>query len=303
MPQELVIDIHTHTFPNAEIGKQAMMGRGQSGYAGTIPEVLSVMQHVGISHVAMVNMTPVQEMRMAALERLPHDTSARAMALAERQQLAEMIGRVIRRNEWTCGVSREHPELFAFIGLVPEMGSEAMLDELEDKLAKGAHGLKLHPAECAFYPANPALWPVYRRCEELDLPVLAHSGEFFLPMESARLRFFVPVLRAFPQLKLVLAHLGKPDFAEAREIAATFPNAYFDTSTAITGGQHDHQVPPGEEVRLIREIGVERVLFGTDFPWLSQERDFEFISRLALSDGERRAILGENAARLLGLTS
>ena len=301
MPQELTIDIHVHTFPNAEIGRQAMMGRSQSGCDGTIPEVLSEMQRVGISHVAMVNMTPVQEMRLAALERLPHGMSARAMAAAERQQLAVMIGRMIRRNEWTCDVSREHPELFAFIGLVPEMGSEAMLDELEDKLAKGARGLKLHPAECAFYPANPALWPVYRRCEELGLPVLTHAGEFYMPMESARLRFFGPVLQAFPRLKLVLAHLGKPDFAEAREIAATFPNAYFDTSTAITGGQHADQVPPGEEVRLIREIGVERVLFGTDFPWLSQERDVEFISRLGLSEGERRAILGENAARLLGL--
>ena len=301
MAQDLVIDIHTHIFPTAEIGRQAMSGRGQSGYDGTVPEVLSVMRRAGISHTVMANMTPVQEMRLAALERLPHETSAREMAAAERQQLAGMIGRMVRRNEWTCGVAREHPELIGFIGLVPEMGPGAMLDELEDKLAKGASGFKLHPAELAFYPTNPALWPVYRRCEELGVPVLSHAGEFFLPMESARLRFFLPVLEAFPRLKLVLAHLGKPDYDEARQIAATFPNAYFDTSTAITGGQHAHQLSAGESVRLIREIGVERMLFGSDFPWLSQERDIEFIAGLGLSDGERRAVLGENAARLLGL--
>ncbi len=66
-------------------------------------------------------------------------------------------------------------------------------------------------------------------------------------------------------------------------------------------GSEQLRVPLGEEVRLIRTLGVERVLFGSDFPWYDPERDIAFLSELPLSEGERCAILGENAARLFGL--
>lgn len=296
-----VVDIHVHTYRTPEMGVQAQGGKAGAGLHGTVDELLSIMQRAGIVKSVMVNMTPVLEMREASLRR-SMSSSAREMAIAERQQFSEMIGRQERRNDWTCGVAREHPELLAFIGLLPDMGSEAALNEIEDKLAKGAIGVKLHPASHGFYPNDPALWPVYRRCEELGLPVLAHGGTFMTGFESSRPHFFAPVLRQFPRLKLIIAHLGRPDFEEVRKIAADFPNALFDTSAAISSHTSGLQVPRGEEVGLIREIGVERVFFGSDFPWHDPERDLAHVSELKLTSEERQAILGGNAAMLLGIS-
>lgn len=56
-----------------------------------------------------------------------------------------------------------------------------------------------------------------------------------------------------------------------------------------------------QAVEMIRTIGADRVLFGTDYPWVDPMGDIERIRSLNLTEEERRKILGENAARLLGL--
>ena len=71
MPPMDVVDLHTHTYPRAEVGRQAMGGEGWSPYAGTVPELRAAMARGGIAAALTANLTPIPPMRDAALARLP----------------------------------------------------------------------------------------------------------------------------------------------------------------------------------------------------------------------------------------
>lgn len=299
------IDVHVHTYRTREMGRQAMMGRGHTDYGGTVEELLEIMRSAGIRRAVQVNMTPVADMRDAALQRLPAGLAEeeREEALARINQ--ELKGRLIRRNEWTCQVSREHPELVAFIGLDPTvMTSEEMLAELERCLSLGARGIKLHPAAQRFFPTDRRLFPVYERAQELGLPITFHSGPFTLgPNEGdyAHPRNFAGLLTAFPRLRVVLAHLGFGAYRDAEALARQFPGLWFDCCGLINGTEPRPPLDDEEAAALIRSVGVERVMFGSDYPWFDPARDTERIARLPLTEAEKRAVLHDNAARLLGL--
>ena len=155
-----IIDAHVHTYPSRDIGRQAMMGTGRTDYGGTPEELLEIMERGGITHAVMVNMTPFADMMDAALERLPEGLSTADRAASEVEVTRKIIGRLQRRNEWTCEIGREHPQLIPFIGLDPSMSEEELLAEIDTRQAEGARGIKLHPAAQRFYPNDARLHPV-----------------------------------------------------------------------------------------------------------------------------------------------
>lgn len=295
MPDFPIIDAHVHTYPTPEIGLQAMQGRGQSGSSGTVEELLELMRTGGIERAVMVNMTPVADMRDAAL--------ARGQSEEEAQTL--VIERLKRRNTWTCRVARAHPELVAFISLDPSMGEEGAAAEVRRCAELGARGIKLHPASQRFYPTDPRLGGAYAEAQDRGLPVISHSGaaaEGAGESPYARPHQFAEVLEAFPNLTLVLAHLGLGCLEESQEMAGRYPNLFFDGSAALNGTVEPPPFPDDEAVALVRRLGVDRVLFASDWPWFHPQRDAERILRLSLSDGEKRAVLRENALRVLRLS-
>jgi hypothetical protein len=73
----------------------------------------------------------------------------------------------------------------------------------------------------------------------------------------------------------------------------------FDTSIAIS--RKSSLLENKEAVEMIRTIGANRVMFGTDYPWIDPVSNIERICGLALTEEEKQKILGGNAARLLGL--
>lgn len=289
-----IIDAHLHTYPTPEIGLQAMQGRSQSGCTGTVEELLELMRTGGIERAVMVNMTPVADMRDAAL--------ARGQSEQEAQTL--VIERLKRRNTWTCEIARNHPELVAFISLDPSMGEEDAAAEVRRCIDLGARGIKLHPASQRFYPHDPRLRAAYAEAQAQGLPIISHSGaaaEGAGESPYARPREFAEVLEAFPDLTLVLAHLGLGCLEESEEMAGRYPNLYFDSSAAINGTVEPPPFPDEEAVRLIRRLGPDRVLFASDWPWFHPHRDAQRMARLDLTDAEKRLILRDNALRVLGL--
>src|SRR3989442_12484983 len=107
----MTIDAHVHTYPSREIGRQAMQGTGRTDYGGTPEELLAIMAGAGITHAVMVNMTPFADMMDAALAKLPDGMSTGDRGAAEAAAVRQMIGRLQRRNEWTCHIGRPHPKL------------------------------------------------------------------------------------------------------------------------------------------------------------------------------------------------
>jgi uncharacterized protein len=299
-----IIDAHLHTYPRPEIGWQAQSGAGLSGHAGTIEELVALMREGNIARAVMVNMTPVFDMRQAALAKLPPDLSPAQRAEAEEQVRLDVIARLQRRNAWTCAVARENPGLVPFIGLDPSMDGVTMVQEIDDRVREGAKGIKLHPVNQRFFPNDGRLYPAYRKIEELGLPIISHAGTAALirdPEQHAHPVNFVDVLRNFPSLTLVFAHMAHGYLDETLEIMQTYPNVYFDSSAVIEGTMPSHMLSDEEAVAMIRRVGCQRVLFGSDWPWFHPIKDAQRIDGLPLGVEEKRLIFYENAQRVLGL--
>jgi predicted TIM-barrel fold metal-dependent hydrolase len=218
-------------------------------------------------------------------------------------------------NFWTVAITRagknrpaKYPMLIPFISVSPTMKGKDPVQELEHKLAWGMKGLKIHPIGQGFAPDDRRMWPVYEWMVHAsrNLPIIAHSGINVRPdaqTDLARPRRWLPVLHDFPTLRLILAHMGGGFWDEAVQIARQYPQVLFDTAIAVSHVDTGPQtwLDDVRAVELIRTIGADRVLFGSDYPWIDPKGDVERIRRLALTEEEKRQVLGENAARMLGL--
>jgi hypothetical protein len=301
-----VIDAHVHTYKTAEIGRQALSGFEVSGCCGTPEELLHIMKDAGIRLAVQVNMTPARSMLEAGLAAMPP-----GQAEAGRAGLVEKIAeRIKRRNEWTCSTAGLHRELVPFVSLDPIMGQDAMTEELLAGIdRRGARGLKIHPGEGRFFPDDPCLRPVYDTLERRRLPVVSHGGLDIANPDPkySRPSAFSGLLERHPKLLLVIAHLGKDFFEESVKLAERHPNVCFDTSSVIPGDR-DGEPLAGlsylcneDAVRLIRRLGVDRVMFGSDYPWYHPLWDLKRFLKLDFTDMEKEALLGGNAKRIFGI--
>ena len=99
-----------------------------------------------------------------------------------------------------------------------------------------------------------------------------------------------------------MAHLGNGSWRQTIELAKAHPNAIFDTSEISEWYGATLAPTPEQLARMIKEIGPERVMLGTDFPWWTPTHCAERIMDLpVLSQEEKEGILGANAARILGI--
>ena len=153
-----------------------------------------------------------------------------------------------------------------------------------------------------FRPDDPGMSPIYRECRDLGLAVLSHTGSSHGPFEWAEPAAFSQVVHDHPGLNLVLAHLGGGRWRQTAEFAAAFPQVSFDLCEVIewTGAP---DAPTDQQLAaLVREVGTDRVVMGSDYPWYDLAHTVERVHDLpGISDDERDAILGGNAARILGL--
>ena len=105
------------------------------------------------------------------------------------------------------------------------------------------------------------------------------------------------LIRAYPDNTFVFAHFGggMPFYALMPEVAASLTNVYFD-SAAFT-----HLYRPEVFQTAVTACGVERILFASDYPLVSQTRALRRMRKGGLSKSDEAAVLGGNAARLLKL--
>ncbi|MCL4499561.1 MAG: amidohydrolase [Chloroflexi bacterium] len=198
----------------------------------------------------------------------------------------------IELNRWYAGLASESKgKIVPFGGLHPE-NHPSELDVFPDL---GLRGLKLQPNAQRFYPDDEHMFPIYRKAEELGLMVLFHAGNEASgpPAEYSQPKRFVPVLENFPGLTVILPHLGGYEaWSDVPQLFA-FGNVYFDT--AYLPGKIDEAL----FVELIERAGIERILFGTDFPFRDAQEEAAWTTRV-LGPAKLRK-LHENAIRLLGL--
>jgi hypothetical protein len=151
-----------------------------------------------------------------------------------------------------------------FLSVHPEVpGAEAELERARTEL--GLVGIKLGPNYQVFDPLGPAAFRVYELAERHGLPILFHQGAS--PVREAPLRFAHPLLMdeiaiAFPQLRVVMAHLGHPWQRETIVTIRKHPHVYADVSALFYRPWSFY-----EGLRLAHEWGaLDKLLFGSDFP-------------------------------------
>lgn len=196
-------------------------------------------------------------------------------------------------NSFIASSVRANPErLFGFGAMHPE--SEDLAGDLEHLLELGLKGVKMHPDIQAFALDDPRAMEIYRLCEKKGIPVLLHTGDYRYDYSNPNR--LLPVLKAFPGLTVIGAHLGGWSvWEEAAEKLAGIPNLYVDCSSTF----------PFFDVAKAKEVlcafGFDRVLFGSDFPMWNPEKELDTFLSLDLGEEANRLILSENAKKLFGL--
>lgn len=134
----------------------------------------------------------------------------------------------------------------------------------------GLCGIKLLPMYAGFRPDDERLDPLWRYATHHKLPVLLHAGTTFVaqaPLECTLPRHIDPVAIRFPDVKIIMAHLGHPYEGECIVTARKHPNVYTDISAL-----HYRPWQLYNSLMLVQEYGVwDKVLFGTDYPFTTVE--------------------------------
>lgn len=296
-----IVDTHTHTFPTKEVGRQAIHMLPHAGASGVIEDLLPDLARAGFAKALMLNFTPTGEMREDNLAREGKTAAPARWGELEERVRQTIAGRVQRRNAWTLEMSARHPALIPFVSVDPRMGEEGMLAELDACVRAGARGIKFHCSTQRSYPTDPGLWAVYRRAEALQISIVFHSGWHPLGChlsDYSRPARFEPIIKAFPKLHVVLAHIGLGWQDEAIALAQAYRNVYFDSCLAITGTWMPPPLSDEEIVSLLRAVGVDRVTFASDWPLCVPLKERQRVEGLALDDAERRLLFYENAERI-----
>ena len=315
MADPIKVDSHVHLYRSKAEGQADKDGYeiweygGESGVAfsdcfGTVDEVLTEMAAAGISKSVVVNLFVGQEIRAHMREALPDTLTASAREQANAEIEAEIADALGAFNRWICKVSRAHAEIVPFIGVdVTVLAGEPVATYVRDMVENhGGRGVKLHCASQKFSMSDERLWPMYAACEELGVAIIGHSGPDKGGAGFAEPRAFGEALEAFPDLNIVLAHMGGATWRQALEIAETHSNAYFDCCEIIEWTEGENAPTEMQLAQLIKDIGPHRVMMGSDYPWYDLDHTVERVMKLPLlSAEEKQGIIGANAVNILNL--
>ena len=205
-------------------------------------------------------------------------------------------------NDWAAEFKREVPESLWSATLYPEPEVAAYVAA---GIEAGVEIWKVHVQVGEFHLDDPLLDPVWALLAEAGTPVVVHAGhapvgnEFTGPASSAR------VLARNPDLAMVVAHMGAPDFTESLDLAERYERVRLDTTMVFTDFDlGDGTTPPTYADALLERLDRQRdrILLGTDFPTIPYPyvHQLESLERLGLGDDWLRAVCWDNAAALVG---
>ena len=280
----MIIDIHTHIFPD-KIAKSTI-------------ELLS-----GKSHTPPFSDGTADGLAMHAKEAgvdlsivLPVATSAKQIAKINQSALD---ARAVNLDKGLFSLAAMHPDCADF---------EAQREWIAEN---GFKGIKIHPVYQGTDLDDPRYLAIMRCAAALNLVVVTHTG---LDIGSPGVVHGTPemaanVMDAVPDVKLVLAHMG--GWKEWDRVLKLLPGsgAYLDTSfsireiTPLDDGYHKPEdlplLPPEVFCEMVTAFGADHILFGTDSPWRDAKAEMDWIRNLPLTESDLALILGGNAENLL----
>jgi predicted TIM-barrel fold metal-dependent hydrolase len=223
-------------------------------------------------------------------------------------------------------VDRYQDRFIGFLAIDPRRGQDA-IEEVDRCVELGFKGIKIAPLICNF--DDPSFYPFYEKVREHKLPILFHSGATESPtyMKHYKPIIYDTVASDFPEITIILAHLGKPWVDEAIRAARKNRNLYLD----LSAWDDLYLARPMYLVETIAKAkcfcGLDKIMFGSDWPvqlggassfhgvsehmtfkeWIDVIKNLktpEILKQLdypEITEEDKRMILGENAAKILNL--
>jgi predicted TIM-barrel fold metal-dependent hydrolase len=217
------------------------------------------------------------------------------------QALAGRPDEIRAGNDSILALAAKHSNVLPIATVHPYDGPAAIA-ELERVAGKGIKVLKIHPHTQKFDPDDPRVLALVQRAGQLNVIVLMDNANI-LPGDSEKL--FNLALEA-SRTKFIFAHMGAMNFRfwnilkAARTAEGLFgDNINFDISATVAMVA-DSPIA-AEFVWTIRNVGIDHVLLGSDYPQFSLEQNVTALSHLPLTDSERAKIRYQNARALFGL--
>ncbi|WP_030444229.1 amidohydrolase family protein [Actinocatenispora sera] len=200
-------------------------------------------------------------------------------------------------NDWALDFAAVTPDCLPSATFFPEPDA---VDYLTDALRRGAVVVKSHLQVGGYDPRDPLLDGVWALLAAHRVPVVCHCGRG--PQEGAFTGVgpITEVLARHPGLRLVVAHLGMPDYADFLDLARRYEHVYLDTTMAFTDFTERVSPFPPELVPVLGAL-ADRIVLGSDFPNIPYPyaHQLAVLHRLGLGPEWLRAVLHDNAARLL----
>ena len=198
-----------------------------------------------------------------------------------------------------------HKNVYAVAGIDINYEREYLV-QLEKWLEeKQTIGIKFYTGYQHFYPNDERCTPLYKLCLKYDVPVIFHSGDTLTGyMPNPKIKYSHPIhvddtATDFPDLKIVIAHVGNPWLVDCAEILYKNPNVYADISGLVV--EDDLHTAYGDIMRkkiqeLLEYISPQqKLLYGTDWPLCHMKQYIEFADTLGLKKEDWEKLFSGNA--------
>lgn len=271
-----IIDLHVHFMP--ERVQQKVWG-----FFDRLPELGEPAWPIAYRHSDAKRAQILREMGVKAFSTLNY---------AHRPGMAEFL------NEYSKQFAAQHDDAIPSATFYPEPGVEELVVQV---IEEGAQIFKVHLQVGSFSALDSRLTSSWELIAEAGVPVVIHcgsgphGGEFTGPCPIFEL------VERHPQLVLVIAHMGMPEYDEFAELARQAPNVYLDTTMIGTNYAQRHFAPVSENYCETMAELSHKVVFGTDFPTIpySYSHQIEALHNWGLGEQWMRNVLWHNPQRLL----
>jgi predicted TIM-barrel fold metal-dependent hydrolase len=200
-------------------------------------------------------------------------------------------------NQWAAQFSRETPDCLATATFYPEPDAG---EYVAAAIAGGAQVFKLHVQVGRYEPNDPLLDQAWGAVQDAGIPVVIHCGSGPAPGEHTGPEPIRLLLQRYPRLRLIIAHMGMPEYVDFLDICENSSDVRLDTTMAFTPFVDELMPFPSSQLNRLRDLG-DRILFGSDFPNIpySYADAMRSLTRLpGVDDAWLRGVFYENAAAL-----